>query len=289
MQDIKKRKSIQNVMEITIILVFCALAVVLDFVDIIYLKNELQNAMLAKIIQQCCGVIAAVVLMRRFNIRLFERPQGWLYLIPCLIIAIDNFQFSAYFNGHMKLLHKSIWDFVLLAAYCFAIGLFEECIFRGVIFSVIAGIFPSNKKGFLLTFVLSSLIFGVAHFLNGFSFGTLQQVGYTILTGGLFAFCLIKTKNIFCCGAIHGIYNFCGILFERFDPETGVIGLGSGVIFDTGTIITMLVVSILVGLFVVFKTVTYKEEERKDLYAKLGVKPKKAKTQTNSGDDITNE
>lgn len=210
--------------------------------------------------------------MGRLNVRLFGKPQKWLYLVPCLIVAIDNFQFSAYFHGEMTLVHDKPTDILLFGGYCLSVGLFEECIFRGVFFALLADAFPHNKKGFLWTYFLSSAIFGLTHIFNGFSVGTLLQMGYSVLTGGLFAFCLIKTKNVFCCAFVHGLYNFCGMLFSEFDAGKGFIGLGSGVVFDTGTVITMLIVSLLVGIFVLYKVMTYTERERAVLYEKLGVK-----------------
>ena len=95
----------------------------------------------------------------------------------------------------------------------------------------------------------------------------LVQVGYTILTGGLFAFCLIKTKNILCCAVVHAVYNFCGLLMGA----ESALGLGTGVVFDLGTVITMLIVSVLVGGFILYKVFTYTEKERIELYAKLAV------------------
>jgi membrane protease YdiL (CAAX protease family) len=146
--------------------------------------------------------------------------------------------------------------------------MFEECIFRGVIFSILASRFTKDRNGFWTTYLFSSGVFAIAHLFNGLSFGTILQVGYTFLTGGLFAFVLIKTKNLLCCGLVHAIYNFCGLLFET--PER--MGLGSGVVFDLGTVLTMLIVSVCIGLFVLVSVYKYSDEERGVLYQKLGVK-----------------
>ncbi len=262
----ERRKKIINALQITAILFFCAITVTLDFFKISYAQDEFRNRMISKIIQQVCGCVAAILLMARLKIRLFGRIKNALYLIPCFIIAVDNFQFSAFFQGKMQLVRTAPIEFVLFLGYCLCVGLFEELIFRGVLFSVLAGVFSKDKKGFLKTYVVSSFIFGGAHLFNGFSFGTLLQVGYTVLTGGLFAFCLIKTKNVLCCALAHGVYNFCGLLFD-------VNGLGSGVVFDLGTVLTMLTVSILVGIFVLYKTWKYTDEERIELYGRLGVEP----------------
>ena len=258
-------KKLYNRIEILLIISLCMAMVVLDFVKVEYIDDSLRNALLSKIIQQSFGVIAGILLLRHLNIKLFGNfSKGWIYLIPCLIVAIDNFQFSAYFNGKMTLDRTDVIDFLLFGGYCLTVGVFEECIFRGVIFSVLAGVFPKNKKGFIYTYITSSFVFGLAHMVNGIS----VQILYTILTGGLFAFCLIKTRNIFCCAGVHAIYIFCGLLFGT-EKE---LGLGCGVVFDVGTIITMLIVSVVLGLFIVYKTWKYSEEEREHLYADLAVK-----------------
>ncbi len=251
-------------MEIVVILLLCVATIALDFLNISVLPDEFRNRILVKIIQQSCGIGAAILLCIRLKIRLFGRIENSLYLLPCLLIAIDNFQFFAYFSGKMQLVRISVWDILLFAGYCLSIGLFEELIFRGIVFSIIAGLFSKDRKGFLKTYIISSVLFGVSHIFNGISLGTLLQIGYTILTGGLFAFCLIKTKNILCSAFVHGLYNFCGLLFDSN-------GLGTGVVFDIGTVITMLLVSVSVGMFVLYKVWKYSEIEREELYSRLGV------------------
>ena len=269
-QNTSRRGNIRNVMQIAIIVLLCLATLALDFLCCKG-SETLRKATLCKLLQQLCGATAAILIMVRLNIRLFSKPQKWLYLIPCLIVAIDNFQFSAYFNGKMQLVYDKPADIALFAVYCLSVGLFEECIFRGIVFSVLAGIFPQNKKGFLSTYVVSSVVFGVIHIFNGFSAGAFLQAGYSILTGGLFAFCMIKTKNILCAAFVHGVYNFCGLLFGAFQPNGCTIGLGNGVVFDKGTVVTMLIVGVLIGLFVLYKVFTYTDEERRELYQKLGV------------------
>lgn len=261
------QKDIRNLVEVALILLFCGLTLALDYIKIEYVSHVLRNKYISKIIQQGCGGVAAILLMRRLGIRLFGKPEQLLYLIPCLLIAVDNFQFSAYFNGLMQLIHKEPLDFILFSLYCLSVGLFEECIFRGVIFTVFAGLFTKDKKGLLLTFVASSVTFGVAHIFNG----NILQVGYTILTGGLFAFALMKTKNIFCAAFVHAVYNFSGLLFETAER----FGLGNGVVFDMGTIITMAVVSVVLGAFILYSVWKYTEVEQIELYKKLGVSMKK--------------
>ena len=80
----------------------------------------------------------------------------------------------------------------------------------------------------------------------------------------------MKTRNIFCCAFVHGLYNFCGLLLGKASEN----GLGTGIVLDTGTCITMAIVGVLVGAFVVYKVLTYTEQERSTLYAQLGIPDK---------------
>ena len=271
-QEKKRRVELKEIITLTIIAVLCVVTFIFDYLPITFTKDVFKNEMLGKIIQQNCGAVAAILLMKRAGIKLFGKVQNWLYLIPCLIISIDNFRFWAYFNAETTpTLHGDAWDYILFSLNCLGVGLFEECIFRGIIFAVLASQFSKDKHGFIQTYVVSSLIFGAAHLFNIFGggnpVGVIMQVGYTFLTGGLFGFCLIKTKNIFCCAFIHALYNFCGLLFSDQ-------GLGTPLPLDLGTSITMLIVSLIIGAFVIYKTFTISETEQRALYKKLGVKLK---------------
>jgi hypothetical protein len=67
------------------------------------------------------------------------------------------------------------------------------------------------------------------------------------------------------------VYNFGGLLFET--PER--FGLGNGVVFDMGTVITMAVVSVVLGAFILYSVWKYTEVEQTELYKNLGVSMKK--------------
>ncbi len=255
-------------MLVGVILVCCALTAVFDFVKIPFTGAGIYDRLLGKILSQGFGSVAVILLLLRGGSKLFGKPTKLWALIPCLIIAIDNFPFAAYFADKMELTHTNVSHFLLFGSYCLLVGLFEEIIFRGIVFAVLANRFKKTKKGFLLTYLLSSALFGATHLLNLFAGAgvgpTLLQVGYSTLTGGLFAFALIKTKNVLIPAFIHALYNFCGLLF------TSTVGLGTGSVLDFPTAMTMLAVCVPVGLFVVYKVWKYPETERIELYSRLG-------------------
>ena len=258
------------------ILLLCVATGLLDFIEITYAKDAATNRLLQSLMPPLVGSIAVILLIIRGGAKIFGKPQNLWAMIPCLLIAVDNFPFASYIGNQMQpLVYTQPIHFLLFLLNCIFVGVFEEIIFRGIFFALIAGCFSSDRKGFLKTYVISSVLFGAVHLLNVFFGGsigaTLLQAGYTVLTGGLFAFAFIKTKNILFAALTHGVYNFCGVLF------TAEQGLGNGsVVFYLPNVIVMAVVSILIGAFVIYKVWTYPETERVELYSRLGfgVKPR---------------
>lgn len=249
-----------------IIVCLLALTLIAEFLPPL-LKDERKNFFLSSSLPLFFGFIAFCILLNKEKSGLFKKPTNLLYLLPALIIAVDNFQFASYFAGKMQPVQADFADWILFASYCLLTGLFEETVFRGTVFPLIAVRFEKNKKGLLKTVILSSVLFGVAHLFNLFAGAgatALLQACYSTLTGALFAFVLIKTKNIVCCGAIHGLYNFCGLLFSKEQ------GLGAGVVFDFPTGLTMFIVSVLVAGFAIYSFIKYTEEERVEFYDRLG-------------------
>ena len=241
------------------------LTVVFDVISLGLLGLKSENLLIWKNLSLSFGSLGIILLMRKEKSELFKKPQRIFWFLPALIMAVDNFQWMAFLENKMQLRSTNTGEWIIFCACCFLTGLFEECIFRGVLFPLLADRCEKSKKGLLKTVVLSSLIFGGVHLLNVFSggAGVLLQAGYCILTGGMFAFVLIKTKNIFLCAFAHGLYNFCGTLFSES-------GLGTGVVFDLPTALTMFIVSIILVGIVLWGLYKYTEEERVELYARLG-------------------
>lgn len=258
-----------------LIAVLCLAMLLFEFIpelkSIQFTQDAVYNRLISLSIPLALGGIAVWLISAELGMKLFDKPEKLWVLLPAVIIAVDNFPWLAYFADKMTLTHTQPLHFVLFSAYCLLVGFFEEVLFRGILFSLIASLFQPTKKGFLLTYVVSSVAFGLVHLLNVFTGGggaAVLQAGYSILTGGLFAFVLIKTKNILFPAMIHAVYNFCGLLF------TSEVGLGSGSVIDVPTGIMMAVVSVLVGAFVLYSVWKTSETEIQELYRRLGVKTK---------------
>ena len=250
------------------ILIFLILTLIFDVFNFSILKNQKDNYYLSNILTLICGSIAVALLMIKEKTGLFKTPKNLSFLLLGLVIALDNFQFASFFAGKMQPINAEILTWILFFISCMLTGFFEEGLFRGVVFSVLASRLEKNKTGLLKTIIISSLIFGGAHLLNIFSGAsvgaTLLQACYSTLTGALFAFILVKTKNIILCALTHGLYNFCGLLFSAEQ------GLGAGVVFDIPTALTMFIISLIVFVVSIIAFIKYTEEERIELYGRLG-------------------
>ena len=112
-----------------------------------------------------------------------------------------------------------LWDnipyqmFTMFLMFIF-VGLFEEMAFRAVINDAIIYKFRNKKYVFVLSALVSSLVFGAVHVIGAelnTNIAIGQAIGKTIQTG-VFGLTLLflywKTRNIWACGVVHGIYDF---------------------------------------------------------------------------------
>lgn len=106
--SLKKNKG--EIVRITIIVLLCAAMAVLDFLPVTYTKNEVNNRLLSNTVPLMIGSVAVVWLMIRGKTKLFGKPTKLLFLIPCLLIAVDNFPFHAYFAARER---SSIRDWII--------------------------------------------------------------------------------------------------------------------------------------------------------------------------------
>ncbi len=271
MQNRGKRKRIRLGVEIAVIALFCAAIILLDIFSLPWGKDAFLRNLITKNARQTLGCMLAIWCVLRFKLRLFGKVEKWLWLLPCLLVAINNLPWHAYFTDKMQIGRTGGVDILLFVAACITTAFFEELVFRGILFALLASLFVDKRRGLWWTFFTSSVLFGLSHLFNGISGATLLQVGYTTLTGGLFAFCFIKTKNILCPTLVHATYNVCGTLF---DAQNG-LGSGVGVVFDLGSALTMAIIGVFVGIIVLYKLFTYPKAEEEELFGRIGAYGKK--------------
>ena len=81
-------------------------------------------------------VFIVILLYLGYNVFSCARPKfikGFLFCLPAFAVAINNFPFSCLIKG-AAVINAPAYKVVLLLVECFAVALFEEMAFRGVIF-----------------------------------------------------------------------------------------------------------------------------------------------------------
>jgi len=134
-----------------------------------------------------------------------------LLYIPCILVCINNFPIVALITKNASLNIKPI-EFCLYILICLSIAIFEEVIFRGLIFPIFLEKFSSFKA-----IMLSSLVFSLCHLINAFSINigyVVLQVGYSFLIGAMCAVNFEKSNSIYLPIILHFIFNFGGLLLD---------------------------------------------------------------------------
>ncbi|MFT8408056.1 lysostaphin resistance A-like protein [Liquorilactobacillus satsumensis] len=181
------------------------------------------------------------------DVPLFELPFIFIYIAVIKLIWKFNFSFSLknWFVPFMAIVSLLVTVFanivtsksltvifqkipggqILLAVLisllaAIIIGLFEETVFRGVIFNYLFFIFRKTNRPVLFAGVLSSVIFGAVHLSNtlfggGAEWGyTLYQVIYAAAIGFVFAMVYVKTKSLVIPIVLHALIDWSDLFFN---------------------------------------------------------------------------
>ncbi len=216
-------------------------------------------------VSRLLGSVVFVFVLLYLGYRVLHRPR-WRHfgtVFPALLIAVNNFPIIGLIRGWVWVERwELLWLFLVDALL---IGLFEEMAFRGVLLPVLLEKRRGSKRQIFFTTVVSSAVFGLVHLVNlaegaGIG-GTVLQVGYSFLIGGMCAIVFLKTGNLIYCVLLHGIYDVGGGLISM---------IGGGSLWDTPTVILTVIVSVVVILWMlrILQTVTTEDVDR--LYHKKG-------------------
>ena len=118
-------------------------------------------------------------------------------------------------NDKVPLKDNPVLGFIIIFLMFISVGLFEELAFRAVINDAIIYKFREKKYVFVLSAVVSSVVFGAAHIVGVFDVTSPIAWGQAVaktLESGVFGLALLilywKTRNIWACGVTHGLFDF---------------------------------------------------------------------------------
>ena len=204
------------------ILMFILAVMCFIFFDIMHLSIIKDDAMADGLLTSSLSRLSAALLFgwllylyggKRLMIFTRELFAHLIWALPCLMVAIINFPFSALISGDSYIYRMDLMGLYIL--YIISIALLEEFVFRAGLLILILEKLRFKKFKFLWSTLISSLIFSLIHLTNLIEgadlMNTLLQCLYTFLIGAMLAVTLLKLKNIWVCVLIHAIFDFGGL------------------------------------------------------------------------------
>lgn len=227
-----------------------------------YLVDGVEMTSVIQSLYQITGGLIFVLIMYDVGYKLFRFKKelfisGLIVIIPGLIIGINNFPISAYFNDRFIMTepHSFIYLFALES---FSTAFFEEIIYRGVLLFVVLQKLPNTKEGIFKAIIITSAVFALSHLLNLFTgaglSNTIMQVGYSFLMGMMWAVVFIKTQNILYSIILHATYNYFGYILFRL-----------GTVYTRFDLVTIIVTVLLAVFAVVYYFYQFKSLDEKEV------------------------
>ena len=256
------KKSLYKILFVILIILLLAIEVV----NVYFANDSLEYELAYGIAARGVGAAICIIMMAYCSFShlfsSFGRFRDVLLIIPCCLVAINNFPFISVFSGEAILDTK--WYFVILfAVQCFLVGLFEETAFRGCVFMLILEKKHATRKEIFYSIILSSLVFGGIHIVNLFVGAgivpVVLQLGYSFLIGAMCSVVLLVTKRLWLSIIIHSVFNFAGGLVPT---------LGSGEIWPMSTVILTVVVSLIVAAYTVVLFFRYDLSKMQEIFTK---------------------
>lgn len=158
----------------------------------------------------------------------------------------------------------SIYDYAVVGLDAFAVGAFEEILMRGILLNGFLIAFSHKKHGIWLAVISSSILFGIAHFVNLLSGSpldsTLFQVFYATMFGIAFCAAYLRTNNLLIPILIHGIIDYLSFLQDAANPastqDPGIMHLG---------IVVLTILVILFAIPAIFSVVFLRSSKREEI------------------------
>ena len=239
----------------------------IEFLFKIIIQDSYRAKVLGGIFLRVILSAFAVVAIRKYG---FDKPfkshggfKAFIACLPALVIALNNFPFSALLSGKLSF-HRDAIDVIFYILYCFSVGVFEELLFCGLVFPLVLFIFKHKRYSVVWAVVISSAIFALSHLMNlfsGASFGaTILQVGYSFLIGAICSICKCVTRNIFTAIVLHGVYDIGGLLLSSS------VGIGVGNQWDIFTVVLTLLLGVATTIYMIILAIKIDRDEVEGLY-----------------------
>ena len=252
-----------------------ALVVLIGFLSFLWLVKPLReyltmNLFEEQIAKQVSSIIIRTILtvvvfalIKKFGQINFTGLNNWKKLknVQALIV-VTAFIMMGLFQNWNTYISTEIELLILFATSTVIVGIVEELAFRGTVFPLFIKSFKKAKRPIIVSAVLSSLMFGLMHFINLLSqpenlVGITSQVFFATSIGVFFCGLMIRTENILIPCIVHALINFsfgAGELKQSID-EVSKIEETNGIDWNSVIPTTIFFSFILIGgIYMILKT-----------------------------------
>jgi membrane protease YdiL (CAAX protease family) len=168
---------------------------------VLFFNFEKVNA--ALIVYACSRLIIAEKIPDIASIK-----QTCIILLTCILVILTPAIVSGYVKYDPKLPGLTLlWGGRMFLFICFA----EEVIFRGFLQNTIRGWFTHYKRDYFLPIIITSIIFGLAHYRDGTIFMVLAAI-----CGLFYGYTYQRTNRILCAMLVHFGLNFTHFIFFTY-------------------------------------------------------------------------
>ncbi len=229
-----------------------------------YSEDAHTNQLLTSLVYRVLGSAVFLSLAFYLGMHPWGRPARgtWKTFLPALLVTVNNFPILALAWGEASVTRYDLLPLFLLD--CLFIGIFEELAFRGVLFTAILEKRRSTRRSIFLTTLISSLLFGLVHLANliegaGIG-GTLLQVGYSTLIGGMCAIVFLKSGNLLLPILLHTLFDIGGRMIDV---------IGEGKLWNPPTVIITAVLGVAVFAWMLYTLLHIDPAETDRFYPSL--------------------
>lgn len=151
------------------------------------------------------------------------------------------------------------------------IGVFEELLFRGIVFPLLIIHFAGKKQSILKAAYLSAILFGLIHLIGLIRhpekvYTIINIVIYAIGIGFLFACLLLRTRNILIPALLHALVDFTNAANDLSEEVTATTEPTLSTI-----VLTLTVVTVMSGIFIGIGLFLFKQVEQEEWIQKAAL------------------
>lgn len=216
-------KSKYSVLQMTVAFIVLTVIYILRANILFFLNSNFLKSNNGKLLKAIAGLVIALICAHFANkfagksLKVFIKriKQGkvlWLTTAFCVVVLV---LYCGKALQWIQVMHKSSINIITILLLALAAGLCEEFLFRDLLFNLFTKLFIKRRYVLLWSAILSSICFGLAHFVNLFKQDfvvTLQQVIAVTSIGLMLCTVRILTNNMWLSVIMHVAFDISPIV-----------------------------------------------------------------------------